>query len=74
MPGAFAKTKNATNILRPAIDVSFLAGNEEFLAGALSALKKKKSKKNFFHHTKPSILKILSKSPRTQIPIGKVAI
>ena len=28
---------------------------------------KKKNRKNFFHHTKSSILKILSKSPRTQI-------
>ena len=42
LPGAFAKTKKATNILRPAIDVSFLAIYEEFLARALSALKKKK--------------------------------
>ena len=33
MPGAFAKTKKATNILRPAIDVSFLGGYEEFLGG-----------------------------------------
>ena len=49
MPEAFAKTKKATNILRPAIDVSFLATYEVFLATALSALKKKKEK-NFFHH------------------------
>ena len=48
LPGAFAKTKKATNILRLAIDVSFLARNEEFLATALSALKQKKSKKTFF--------------------------
>ena len=31
LPGAFAKTKKATNILRPAIDVSFLFNNEDFL-------------------------------------------
>ena len=48
MPGAFAKTKKATNILRPAIDVSFLAIYEEFLARALSALKKKKIEKKLF--------------------------
>ena len=43
LPGAFAKTKKATNILRPAIDVSFLATTyEDFLATALSALEKKK--------------------------------
>ena len=33
MAGDFAKTKKATNILRPAIDVSFWAGTEEFWAG-----------------------------------------
>ena len=48
MPGAFAKTKKATNILRPAIDVSFLAIYEEFLARALSVLKKKKNVKKLF--------------------------
>ena len=32
-----------------------------------NANRAKKKKKNFFHHTKSSILKILSKSPRTQI-------
>ena len=47
MPEAFAKTRKATNILRPAIDVSFLATTEEFLATTLSALKKKKTKKTF---------------------------
>ena len=47
LPEAFAKTKKATNILRPAIDVSFLVRNEEFLVRPLSALKKKKSKKTF---------------------------
>ena len=67
LPEAFAKTKKATNILRPAIDVSFWCNYEEFWCRALSVLKKKKIEKNFFHHTKPSILKILSKSPRTQI-------
>ena len=67
MPGAFAKTKKATNILRPAIDVSFLGANEHFLGAPSNFLKKKKNRKNFFHHTKSSILKILSKSPRTQI-------
>ena len=30
LPGAFAKTKKATNILRPAIDVSFWSRYEEF--------------------------------------------
>ena len=64
---AFAKTNKATNILRPAIDVSFWADNEEFLAGASNLLKKKKIEKNFFHHTKSSTLEILSKSSRTQI-------
>ena len=44
MAGDFAKTRKATNILRPAIGVSFLAIYEEFLASALSALKKKKKK------------------------------
>ena len=39
--GAFAKTKKATNILRPAIDVSFLGTAEEFLGAPCSALKKK---------------------------------
>ena len=34
LPGAFAKTKKATNILRPAIDVSFLGAAEEFLGAA----------------------------------------
>ena len=34
--------------------------------------KKKKIEKNFFHHTKSSILKILSKSPSSQNP-NKVA-
>ena len=34
MPEAFAKTKKATNILRPAIDVSFLVTNEEFVVPA----------------------------------------
>ena len=48
MQGAFAKTKKATNILRPAIDVSFLAIYEEFLARSLSALKKKKNRKKLF--------------------------
>ena len=47
LQGGFAKTKKATNILRPAIDVSFLSGNEEFLGGTLSTLKKKKLKKLF---------------------------
>ena len=42
LPGAFAKTKKATNILRPAIDVSFLGQAEEFVGGPLSMLKKKK--------------------------------
>ena len=48
LAGAFAKTKKATNILRPAIDVSFLATYEDFLAPALSALKKKKNRKKLF--------------------------
>ena len=48
MPGAFSKTKKATNILRPAIDVFFLASTEKFLARALSALKKKKKWKKLF--------------------------
>ena len=43
MPEGFAKTKDATNILRPAIDVSFWAGNEQFLGGALILLKTKKT-------------------------------
>ena len=42
LQGALAKTKKATNILRPAIDVSFLGIYEEFLGRVLSALKKKK--------------------------------
>ena len=67
LPEAFAKTKKAmyTNILRPAIDVSFLGAAEDFLGAAPFELKKKG--KNFFYHIKSSILKILSKSPRTQI-------
>ena len=32
MAGAFAKTKKATDILRPAIDVSFLSSYEDFLS------------------------------------------
>ena len=47
MPGAFAKTKKATNILRPAIDVSFLGANEDFL-GAPSNFVKKKNRKKLF--------------------------
>ena len=47
MQGALAKTKKATNILRPAIDVSFWADNEEILAEIASVLKKKKVKKLF---------------------------
>ena len=31
---AFAKTKKATNILRPAIDVSFLGAHEDLLGAA----------------------------------------
>ena len=41
MPGAFAKTKKATNILRPDIDVSFLGAAEEFLGGASKKNRKK---------------------------------
>ena len=70
LPGAFAKTNKATNILRPAIDAIFLSTTEDFLSTTLSLLKTKKNrKKNFFYHyhIKSSILKILSKSPRTQI-------
>ena len=70
LAGSFCKNEKGyehSNILRPAIDVSFLYCNEDFLCWSLSALKKKKIEKNFFHHTKSSILKILSKSPRTQI-------
>ena len=48
MPGAFAKTKKATNILRPAIDVSFWVDNEEFWAEMASVLKKKKNRKKLF--------------------------
>ena len=47
MPGAFAKTKKATNILRPAIDVSFLRWYEEFLRWPSIELKKKNRKKLF---------------------------
>ena len=49
LPEAFAKTKKATNILRPAIDVSFLRGYEEFLRGPSIELERKKiEKKTFF--------------------------
>ena len=47
MPGAFAKTKKATNILRPVIGVSFWSTTEEFWSTTLSALKKKNRKKLF---------------------------
>ena len=46
LQGAFAKTKKATNILRPAIDVSFWPTIEDFLCTALSVLKKKLKKKS----------------------------
>ena len=45
MPEAFAKTKKATNILRPAIDAIFLATTEEFLATTRIALLHVKSKR-----------------------------
>ena len=48
MPEGFAKTKKATNILRPAIDAIFLSSYEDFLSRALSALKKKKKVKKLF--------------------------
>ena len=44
MPEAFAKTKNATNILRPAIDAIFLSTYEDFVSTTLSVLKKKLKK------------------------------
>ena len=47
LPEAFAKTKKATNILRPAIDAIFLATTEKVLATTLSVLKKKIEKKLF---------------------------
>ena len=47
MQEAFAKTKKATNILRPAIDVSFLRRYEEFLR-LPSIEKKKKLFRKFF--------------------------
>ena len=48
MPEAVAKTRNATNILRPAIDVSFWPRYEEFLPLPSNFLKKKKIKKKLF--------------------------
>ena len=48
MAGAFAKGIWATDILRPAIGVSFLFGNKEFLFGSSIALKKKKKVKKLF--------------------------
>ena len=48
MQEGFTKSIWATNILRPAIDVSFLVRNEEFLVRPLSALKKKKNRKKLF--------------------------
>ena len=48
LPEAFAKTKKATNILRPAIDVSFLSRYEEFLSRPWIELKKKKKWKKLF--------------------------
>ena len=44
LQGAFAKTKKATNILRPAIDVSFWGAYEEFWGAARIELKKKVKK------------------------------
>ena len=48
MPGAFAKTKKATNILRPAIDVIILGQAEKILGRAWIELKKKKNRKKLF--------------------------
>ena len=66
MPGAFAKTKKEKGYKH-----SEAGYRRIFLIQILIILshvkKKKKIEKNFFHHTKSSILKILSKSPRTQI-------
>ena len=48
MAGSLEKSTGCPGVLRPAIDVSFWAGNEEFLAGASNFLKKKKNRKKLF--------------------------
>ena len=43
MAGSLEKSTGCPGVLRPAIDVSFWAGNEQFLGGALILLKTKKT-------------------------------
>ena len=49
MPGAFAKTKKATNILRPAIDVTF-DKDAEFEVFSEVGVQEVRFFFSFFHH------------------------